>query len=126
MGHDPGGTQVAPSQDVHGGLPDSRPDDPTHFSLVVQAFVGNAEEQGDELFRFTVCTPSHLAPETRFERGFEFLRQVLLVAWWGAAMVARAISGLVRTTSGAGWNEFALNLSCYGYWEFEDYQEFTP
>jgi hypothetical protein len=105
------------------GLEVYRPADPVDFALDVQALVGQVGEGGEESFAFTVTTPTWLAGHAGDGKGFTFLRHVLLVESWDAKLVERAIRDLVGNTTGADWNEVAMKLSRFGYWEFEDYRE---
>ncbi len=110
--------------DAEGGDPRAfRPDDGTCFMLEVTASIGPAGQEGAELFQFIVCSPSWLVTEP-LPKGFEFHRHTLLLERWDPKLVERAIGDLCRRTEGENWDEVALKLSRFGYWEFEEYREF--
>lgn len=105
-----------------GELASYQPPDSEHFALLVGATIGPVDGDGGDLFHFSVCSRSWLA-EGHAEKGFEFLRSILVLDRWDAALVERAIGDLCRHTSGADWNEIGVRPSRYGAWEFEDYCE---
>lgn len=85
------------------------------------AYVGPSDAGGEELFTFTVCSPSWVA-DLKLEKGFGFQRDTLLLQEWDPALVKRAIGDLCRRTEGSNWNVVAVRLSRYSRWEFEDYR----
>jgi hypothetical protein len=108
--------------DAEGGeLRAFRPEDGEHFTLAVTASIGPKNGRGEELFQFTVCSPSWLAAE-RLPKGFAFQRHTLLLDRWDPELVERAIGDLCRRTEGENWHEIAVKLARYGHWEFEDYR----
>jgi hypothetical protein len=109
------------SFDTPGGLDRFHPSDPDRFGVRVRAMVGPQGSPGEESFDLTVCTFAWLAEETTLEKGFAFLRHVLVVRSWDADLIKRAIADRCRRTEGETWNEVAAKLGRYGYWEFEDY-----
>jgi hypothetical protein len=94
------------------------PDDHEHFILRVGAYIGPSDGTGDELFTFTVCSPSWVA-DLKLEKGFGFQRDTLLLDRWDPQLVERAIGDLCRRTEGATWQDVAQKLSRYGRWEFD-------
>jgi hypothetical protein len=93
------------------------------FGIALSALIGPSEGEGAEVFYLTVCSPTWLARATMFEnsKGFEFIRNRLVVERWDAELIRRAVTDLCLHTSGADWHEVAIKLSRYLYWEFEDY-----
>ena len=106
-------------------LQGSRPADPAHFGILVQALVGPVGEQGEESFDFVVCTPTWLAEEATRQSaaGFWFARNVLVLDHYDYETLRRAIADLCQRSTGPTWSEVATKLSRYGAWEFEDYRE---
>lgn len=100
-------------------LANYHPEDGEYFSLMVGAFIGPDEPPlGEELFDFHVCTAAWLADHPP-QKGFEFLKNTILLTRWDYAVLTRAIGDLCRHTSGADWREIANRLSRYGRWEHE-------
>ena len=90
--------------------------------LSVTASIGPAGELGQELFQFTVCSPSWLAAEP-MRKGYAFLRHILVIERWNPELVERAIGDLCRRVEGDDWHQIAERLARFGHWEFEDYRE---
>jgi hypothetical protein len=109
------------SADAPGGLSSFAPADPERVSIAVAATIGPAGGEGGDLFYFNIVTAAWLA-EHPSEKGFEFMRD-LLVTRWDYATVNRAISDLCFHTEGEDWSEIATKLSRSAHWEFEDYRE---
>ncbi len=98
------------------------PEDPTHFSILVQAMVGPRGEQGEESFDFIVCTPRWLEA-TLSQDGFVFGRHYLIVPRYDYYLIWQAIEDLCNRTDGPDWTTIANKLGRYGQWEFEDYRD---
>lgn len=54
--------------------------------------------------------------------GSIFARHMLIVAEYDYQAVSKLISALCERTMGTDWQDIALKLGRYGYWEFEDYR----
>lgn len=111
------------SDSPNGELWTFMPEDDEHFMLGVTASIGPAGERGQELFQFTVCSPSWLAAEP-MDKGYAFLRHTLVVERWNPELVEQAIGGLCQRVEGDDWHQIAVWLARFGCWEFEDYREF--
>jgi hypothetical protein len=83
---------------------------------------GPANEPGEEIFQFVVCTPRWLVSES-FPKGYCWGRSYLFVTSWSAPLVLRVFSDLCRHAEGPDWDTITTKLSRYGSWEFEDYRE---
>lgn len=97
-----------------------KPSDAEHFCLLVQAFIGPAEETGEDSFNFLVCTLSGVA-DNLHQDGFLFGRHYLIVEYYDYNLIYEVINSLCRRVSGSSWQEVAEKLGRYGRWEFEDY-----
>ena len=99
------------------------PPNPDDFGTVLSAHVGPSDQEGEELFYVTVCSPTWLAGNAMRapSKGFPFVRATLLVDAWDPVVIHRAIADLCSRTSGSDWSEIANKLSRYLAWEFEDY-----
>ena len=101
-----------------------QPEDMERFSVQVDAYIGPIGEKGEEVFGFTVCSPAWLSSHPA-EKGFQFAR--LLLLWrWDYALLERAIRDFCRRFEASSWEEVAIKLSRYSYWEFEDYPPALP
>jgi hypothetical protein len=101
------------------------PEDPTHFSILVQAMIGPSGEQGEESFDFIVCTPRWL--ETVLSQdGFVFGQHYLIVARYDYGLIWQVIEDLCNRTDGPDWTTIGNKLGRYGHWEFEDYKNYEP
>lgn len=106
----------AVTADGRGGF---APADLDHFGIVINAYIGPESEPGEDLFRFTVCSPSWLAGETGFRPGL-WLRAHLMLHTWDYRAVVDAVEKLCRSIEEPSWKAVALKLSRYLQWEFED------
>jgi hypothetical protein len=94
-----------------------------NFSVLLGAVVGPEGAPGDEVFYVTVCTPKSLADSVLAapNKGYEFMRDRLVVDHWDGALIRRVISDLCSRTEGSTWSEVATKLSQFMAWEFEGY-----
>jgi hypothetical protein len=113
------------SPDVPEGLEAFSPEDAECFNLLVGAFIGPADNGGEDLFYFSVCTATWLA-EHPPPKNFEFLRNTILMNRWDHSTLHRAITDLCRRAEGPDWDAVALHLSRYGLWELEDAFSASP
>ncbi len=97
------------------------PEDSTNFSIFVQALVGPIEGKGEESFDFTICTSEWL--KDKYSGEIVFLRNLILVDHFDFKKIKERVEDLVRSLSGKDWNDFAIQLSRYGHWEFENYRQ---
>lgn len=95
------------------------PQHPANVSVVIDAYIGAAGHEGEEVFSFEVCTPQWLVDHPP-EKGFRLAR-LLLVSRWDYAVVERALTDLCRNTRGRDWHTIGAKLSRYSRWEFEEY-----
>ena len=110
------------SSDAPVGLESFAPDDPENFAIAVGAIIGPADDRGDELFYFNVCSPRWIE-EHPPPKGFEFMHSYVVLPRWDYAVLHRAVDDLCLRTEGENWSEVATKLSRYGAWEFADYRE---
>lgn len=92
------------------------------FNILVAAEIGPDDGPGSDTFHLVACSPRWLTEQTR-PKGFEFIQGVLLLDFWDAAIVRRAIDDVCLRTSGGSWSEIAISLSRFFQWEFADYRE---
>jgi Immunity protein 8 len=97
----------------------SLPDDPQHCSIFCEATIGSKDSVGEEIFGFTVVTPSALTPGNRFQWG----RGLLIVTSFSWEIVDLALARLLAHASRDSWHEVAQELNKNLYWEFENYRE---
>lgn len=106
-------------------LPDVQidaPDDPKKFMILVQAFVGSEDSEGEDAFTFVVCTPSWIEDEVR-ENGYLLPLFFIVVPEWDYGKVHTVISDLCARIGDGGWDKAARRLSRYALWEFDDYRD---
>ena len=97
-----------------------QPDDPEDVCITVDAYIGTEGGGGEDIFEFTVCTVTSLAARVRNE-GHLFAGNYLIVPRYDYGLVWQAISSLCRETVGATWQDVAVRLSYFGFWEFHGY-----
>lgn len=107
-------------------LPDgqSLPEDPERCCVQMQADIGPAEENGAEIFDFTVCTPSGLGDRLAKDARPFWARGILMVERFDWDDVEKALNQFVHSVSGEDWRHVASKLNRFTLWEFEDYLDF--
>ena len=98
------------------------PEDPDRFGFLLELIIGPADEEGEELFTFEVCTPQWLR-ERRETESAVFGHHRILVFDYDYRRIRQMVEGLVERTRGESWTEVATKLNRYATWEFEDYSE---
>ena len=98
------------------------PRDPTHFALLIDAFIGTSDGEGADLFQFVACTPSWMANEV-VRGGAHWLRHYLLLEQWSYVGVVNAVTKLCTSIDEPDWEQVACKLGRYMGWEFEDYRD---
>ncbi|HEY4062999.1 MAG TPA: immunity 8 family protein [Puia sp.] len=101
------------------------PDDCKSFSFLIQVMVGPKGENSSESFAMEVCTPNWLN-DHREEYESVIGKGKLIVFKFDLPNILSRIEKIFDGCTGKDWNEIAINLSRYGHWEFENYQERMP
>jgi hypothetical protein len=96
------------------------PEDSSCFSFLLQAFIGPENEQGDESFSFTVCSPKWLEQNTGEQARFG--ANHLILAEYDLGKIEQYLSRYCERCVGSSWQELAAKLARVGRWEFEDYR----
>jgi hypothetical protein len=86
--------------------------------VVIQASIGPKNEQGEELFEFSVVTPKFLARSRELPR---WGRGLLLVDEFSWEAVEHAVKRLLMHAHRATWREVTVVLSRDLDWEFDNY-----
>lgn len=97
------------------------PVDPAWFGILVDVYLGPKDGPGEELFQFSVCSPSYMEADAALY-GTKWLRGYVLMPSWDYDALCRLVQDLCDRTEGADWHEVAMKLSRYMEWEFDDYQ----
>lgn len=98
------------------------PGDPSHFGILIDAYVGPEGSDGEERFQFVACSPSWMVNETVTD-GAHWLRHYLLLERWSHDHVVSAVTKLCTSINEPDWQHVAQKLGRYMHWEFEDYPE---
>jgi hypothetical protein len=97
-------------------------DDLDDCCVEVDAYIGPAGGEGEELFTFAVCTPAAIVRQlARDERPY-WARATLIVKRDSPEAVEAVLNQFVRSLSGANWDELGLKLNRFLHWEFENYE----
>ncbi len=105
----------SPDVDIETFVPDS--DD---YGFLLQITAGPENEEGEESFDITVCSPKWVARQAEID-GVLSGRHYLIVTDY--SKVKPYIQKYVSNCYGEKWDVIAEKLSRLGHWEFEDYQE---
>lgn len=90
------------------------------FGVYIEATIGPKGLPGGEQFGFTVCSPLWLWPELERHDVISGRHLLFMKEYNYDALLIYIHKCLVHAT-GRNWNEVALKLSRWSYWEFEDY-----
>ena len=96
------------------------PEDEACFGFLLQAFVGPDNEEGDESFSFTVCTPRWLERENQGR--VVFGANHLIVHEYNLSKIEAHLKRYCERCMGSNWAEVAAKVARVGRWEFEDYR----
>jgi hypothetical protein len=111
------------SPDIY-DLKSYRPPEEDKFAFLLQAMIGAKNEEGDESFDITVCTPRWII-ETHDIDSIIIGRHYLIVLKYDYHQLLQFIERFLRTCSGKDWEEVASKVSRLGHWEFEDYVDYS-
>jgi len=101
-------------------LPNYWPEDTRCFGFLLQFFVGPENEDGDDSFSITVCTPRWLEREK--SDGMFFGANHLIVSEYDLASIEAFLKRYCERCSGETWPELAMKIGRIALWEFEDYR----
>jgi Immunity protein 8 len=101
------------------------PEEEDNFGFVLRAMVGPLNEEGEESFDITVCTPKWL---TKTYQPSEVLLGLhkLLVFRYDYLRVRGFIEKFLMRCSGDTWQEVGQKVSLLGQCEFENYRPYGP
>ena len=95
------------------------PPDVENCSVFLQAGIGAKGSEGEEIFSFSVVTPSFLLATEALPR---WGRGLLVVDSFSWQTVERSIQRLLAHAHRASWSEVAQVLNNELEWEFDNYQ----
>jgi len=98
------------------------PDEVDNFCIGGDAVIGISGQEGGDIFSFTVCSPKWFAKQNNDKP--VFVRHYIFMNEYNDFALKALIKELVVKTSGNSWEEIALQLSRYLFWEFEDYEDY--
>lgn len=114
--------------EIDGSLDHYRPDDPSHFGIWVQAFIGSTDDDLVDSFDILVCTPGWLAEHFDDERlsrwPFEapdllFGSRCVFMERWDYEILTSAVKGLCDAHEAADWGTLANRIGRFLPWEFD-------
>ena len=97
------------------------PEKPRDFAILLQAFIGADDSNGEESFDIHVCTPAWLEQECK-RVGVVSGRHKLIVEKYNFDAIEMYIRKVCERASGGDWDSVAAVLRELGCWEFDGYQ----
>lgn len=94
------------------------------FCFFLQMIVGPDNGPGEESFDIHICSPSWLEEKLKndpYKNSYLIGRHYLFLYDFNYDKVFSILSKIINGCKGNTWNECALKLSRFGYWEFDDY-----
>ena len=116
------------SSDIHEALERFQPDDPEHFGIGLQAFIGSGDDDAADSFDAFACTPSWLAENFDDERigrwefeppGLLFGSRFILMKRWDYSALVSAVRGLCAFHEADDWGMVASRIGRHIPWEFD-------
>ena len=110
------------STDLPNGPP-GLPKTPRNCIILLSVDIGLKNESEEDTFDFTVITEEYINNYLKENNGIFFGRGLIIVEEFDWELIERRISKLISGITGDDWKDIAVQISRYGYWEFEDYKE---
>lgn len=98
------------------------PDEEDNFGFLLQLIVGPKDQEGEESFDLTVCTPIWLV-KNHIQSDIILGRYYLIIFEYNYKRLYSYLKNYIENIEGKTWEEIALKLSKIAYWEFEGYRE---
>jgi hypothetical protein len=89
------------------------------FWIQLHADIGQKNENGSDIFTIYAVSPKRLAKNDDIEVG----RGLFIMNNFNINQIERRINVLLENCKRKTWEEAALAVNRYAYWEYEDYQE---
>lgn len=104
--------------------PDSYyPEDRRVFGFGVQAVIGPENFDGGDVFNFFVCSPDWLKEEI-LDKEIIFARSFIIINDYNFEIIENKIKELCSKTVSDCWDKIAIQISKFGFWEFEEYKQY--
>lgn len=100
------------------------PNQSNTFGIWLRIIVSPKDEDGEEIFDVFVCTPEWIKSNTR-DSNHRWCRHMLIVFYYNIDVIKSIIQEKIENINANNWNELALKISRYFFWEFEDYTKFN-
>jgi hypothetical protein len=97
------------------------PEEPGYFGILIQAFIGPKNLEGEESFDFVMCSPRWFADQVTSDN-YMWGRYYLFVSEYNADFARKAVEKLCSSVEGETWQIIAQSLAQYMKWEFEGYE----
>ncbi len=97
------------------------PENPEHFAIFVQLFIGLEGESGSDTFDSYLCSPSGLV-ELLKDQDILIGRTLIIAREYDYEAVRSRIAKYCSRTLSDTWTEIAQKLLRLGHWEFENYK----
>ncbi len=99
---------------------DYQPIDPDLFQLPVEMLIGPRDAPGEEIFQITICSPQWLV---KFIKDGDIVaaRGYIIAAHYDFQKIRAFLELYVSRCEGQTWQDLAQQISCLGFWEFEQY-----
>lgn len=89
------------------------------FYIQIQADIGPEGDKGSETFTFYAASPKRLQ-NLIDDKQIEMGRGLLIMNDFDIRLIESAIERIVSTCMRETWEEVAMLISRYAYWEYED------
>ena len=104
---------------------------PTDFCVIVDMYIASKKMDGGDIFTLEVCSPKWFEnnvlrppvvdPTHDQQHNAVFGRHILFIEEFDFEEIKSAVTEITAKAKGEDWNEVALYLSRYFFWEYEDW-----
>ncbi|MCF6410408.1 Imm8 family immunity protein [Pseudalkalibacillus salsuginis] len=110
---------IIPSlKDIH-ILYDEWGEEPDDFYVCLEAYIGEEDKEGSEVFRFHIISPKRMVKHSKDTLEIEVGRGYLIASDYSLPRIKSKIKQLLTNCKRKNWDETISAISRYGIWENE-------
>lgn len=94
-------------------------EEPDDFYVCLEAFIGEVDKEGLEVFRFHIISPKRLLKHSKDNLEIEIGRGYLITGDYSLPRIKSKIEHLLKNCKRNSWDETISAISRYGLWEDE-------
>jgi hypothetical protein len=100
-------------------LHDEWGEEPDDFYVCLEAYIGEEDKEGSEVFRFHIISPKRMLKHSQDTCEIEVGRGYLITSDFSLPKIESKIKQLLINCKRINWDETIIAISRYGLWEDE-------